>query len=271
MQNFICTTCGTQYEAVNNEPEQCMICTDERQYVLPSGQKWTTLNDMQTEKIWRNDIKQKSERIVSITTTPKFAIGQTAYYIQTKELNILWDCITYLDSPTIAKLKQRGGIDLIAISHPHYYSTMNTWARMFDAPIYLHEHDAKWIAESSDYIQTWSGDTLQLTEDVSLHCLGGHFSGGTVLHWNKENGTLFSGDIIQILPDLQWVSFMYSYPNLIPLPAKKVKQIANDVRTIPFKTMYGAFNRVITHDANDIVQRSANRYIQALNGSLFST
>jgi hypothetical protein len=32
-------------------------------------------------------------------------------------------------------------------------------------------------------------------------------------------GALFSGDIIQVVPDRRWVSFMYSYPNLIPLSA----------------------------------------------------
>lgn len=239
---------------------------------MPSGQTWTTIDDMQEAKTWHNEISQKEQNIFSITTTPKFAIGQTAYYIQTKEMNVLWDCISYLDPPTIAKLEEKGGVDAIAISHPHYYATMNTWAKVFDAPIYLHANDAKWIVETSDYVKTWTGDKLQLTEDVSLHCLGGHFSGGTVLHWHEDDESiLFSGDIIQILPDLQWVSFMYSYPNLIPLPAKKVRQIAEYVKSISFNKMYGAFNRVITRDAEKIVQRSAKRYIAALNGTLFAT
>ncbi len=36
-----------------------------------------------------------------------------------------------------------------------------------------------------------------------------------------EKGILLTGDIIQVVADERWVSFMYSYPNLIPLPARK--------------------------------------------------
>lgn len=60
---------------------------------------------------------------------------------------------------------------------------------------------------------------------VTLYRLGGHFNGGSVLHWENDvnkQGVLLTGDIIQVVADRQWVSFMYSYPNLIPLPANKV-------------------------------------------------
>jgi hypothetical protein len=33
---------------------------------------------------------------------------------------------------------------------------------------------------------------------------------------------LLIGNIIQVVVDHKWINFIYSYPNLIPLPAKKV-------------------------------------------------
>ena len=43
MTAFICTACGTQYPPSEAPPDACLICTDERQFVLASGQSWTTL------------------------------------------------------------------------------------------------------------------------------------------------------------------------------------------------------------------------------------
>jgi hypothetical protein len=45
MKHFICVTCGTQFAATAQEPENCPICLDERQYVGHGGQKWTTLDE----------------------------------------------------------------------------------------------------------------------------------------------------------------------------------------------------------------------------------
>ena len=43
-----------------------------------------------------------------------------------------------------------------------------------------------------------------------------------MLHWpagTKGKGALLTGDIIQVVQDRRYVSFMRSYPNLIPLGA----------------------------------------------------
>jgi hypothetical protein len=40
---YLCVTCGTQFSESSEPPAHCPICEDERQYVNPDGQKWTTL------------------------------------------------------------------------------------------------------------------------------------------------------------------------------------------------------------------------------------
>ncbi len=60
---------------------------------------------------------------------------------------------------------------------------------------------------------------------------------------------------------------MYSYPNLIPLPASKVRRIASAVETYTFDRLYGAWwNSVILSNAKASVRRSAERYIKAIEG-----
>jgi hypothetical protein len=90
-----------------------------------------------------------------------------------------------------------------------------------------------------------------------------------VLHWRdgaNGKGALLSGDIIQVVPDTRWVSFMYSYPNLIPLPAAEALRIAGAVEPLTFDVIHGAWwGRDVERDAKGVVRRSAQRYVDALN------
>ncbi len=122
-------TCGVQYAASVEEPVSCHICDEERQYVNPKGQSWTTLESLQTGDTYKNEIIEEENELYSITTKPGFAIGQTAYVVKTESYRLLWDCITYLDEMTITKIKELGGLDAIALSHPHYYSNASRMGR----------------------------------------------------------------------------------------------------------------------------------------------
>ena len=66
----------------------------------------------------------------------------------------------YLDRATIEIVKALGGISAIAISHPHFYTTMVEWSRAFDAPVHLHAADRQWIMRPDPAIKLWDGDTL---------------------------------------------------------------------------------------------------------------
>ncbi len=273
MFKFICTTCGVQYNKSIDPPEYCIICSEERQYINPSGQSWTTLQSMKDEN-YQNIIRFEEENLYSIVTSPKFGIGQTAYLIRNESFNVLWDCITYLDEKTVEEIMRLGGINAIALSHPHYYSSQIEWAERFDVPLYIHEDDQEWVTRKSDKIIFWSGESLELNKGVQIHRLGGHFKGGAVLEWkagNEQKGILLTGDIIQVVADPNWVSFMYSYPNLIPLPAKKVKEISLAVEKLTFDRIYNAFHGIVKQNAKLVVHKSARRYIEALDGTLFDT
>jgi hypothetical protein len=223
-------------------------------------------------KDFHNHFEQHEAQIVGIGTEPKFAIGQRALLVQTEHGNLLWDCISYLDQATIQKIQQLGGISAIAISHPHFYTTMIEWTKQFNVPLYLHEDNKPWVMRPDKRITFWSGESFQLMDDVTLIRLGGHFPGSAVCHWASGangKGILFTGDTMQVVADRRWVSFMYSYPNLIPLPASTIKHMRDTIAPYPFERLYGMnFTSIVAEDASDAVQRSANRYIKALEGVL---
>lgn len=268
MPNFICTTCGTQFQETANPPIECAICLDERQYLRPSGQQWTTLEKLRKSN--RNSLKFKEPNLIGIGIEPAFGIGQRALFVRTPAGNILWDCISLIDEAIVEAVRALGGISAIAISHPHYYSSMVEWSRALgDVPIWLHADDQQWVMRPDKSVQFWDGETHQLNADVTLIRCGGHFAGGTVLHWKHGadgRGTLLSGDIIQVVADRKHVSFMYSYPNFTPLSAAKVSHILQTVEPYNYERVYGAFwDGVIDQHGKSIVQQSAARYIKALD------
>ena len=266
MTNYMCVTCGTQFDASAEPPAHCPICEDERQYVGPGGQRWTTLEEL--ARGHDNVFRILEPGLFGIGTTPSFAIGQRALLVQGPEGNVLWDCISLLDDVTVELVRALGGVRWIAISHPHYYSSIVEWSRAFDAPVFLHTADARWVMRTDPCIESWSGETKTLWDGMTLIRAGGHFEGGTVMHWPGGaggRGALLSGDILQVAQDRRWVSFMYSYPNYIPLPATEIERIVAAVEPFEFDRIYGAWwDRNVMSDGKNAVRRSAERYKRAL-------
>jgi hypothetical protein len=258
-----------QYPPADAPPSHCTICVEERQYVPPAGQSWTTLAELAARSF--NGWRQHEPGVIGIGTQPQFAIGQRALLVLTPHGNVLWDCISMLDAATVALIKGLGGLTAIAISHPHFYTTMVEWSRAFgDVPIHLHVADREWIMRPDPAIRPWDGETLELMPGVTLVRCGGHFPGGTVLHWAEGaggNGVLCSSDIATVTMDRKFLSFMRSYPNLIPLPASQVTGIAAALAPFRFDTIYGHFfDRVIPSGGKRILQASVDRYVAWISG-----
>ena len=267
MEAFICTACGVQYPPSDKPPAQCAICEEERQYVPPTGQSWTTLTSLAARNF--NAWRQHEPGLIGIGTQPSFAIGQRALLVCTPHGNVLWDCISMLDAATVALIKGLGGLKAIGISHPHFYSTMVEWSRAFgNVPVHLHAADQQWIMRPDPAIRLWDGESLEIMPDVTMVRGGGHFPGGSMLHWAKGaggRGVLCSSDIATVTTDRKFLTFMWSYPNFIPLPATAVEGIAAALAPFRFDTIYGHyFDRVIPTGAKEVLKKSVARYVAAI-------
>ena len=260
--HFVCRTCATQFAESTEPPDRCPICEDERQYVGPDGQQWTTLEEL--ARGHQCEVRDDAGYL-GVGVEPSFAIGQRLLLAETTEGNVLWDMIPLVDDRAVEAVQARGPVRAIAISNPHYYSGMVEWSEALDGvPILLHEADREWIMRTDPAIELWSGDVHELVGGLMLLRLGGHYPGGTVLH-DRERRMLLSGDILQVIPDRRYVSFMWSYPNLIPLPGAEVLRIADALEPYPFDRILGAWwDRLVPRDGNEVVRRSAERYAAAL-------
>ena len=190
--------------------------------------------------------------------------------MRTANGNVLWDCISLLDDATKEIVKGLGGLIGVAISHPHYYSSMVEWAHAFDAPIHLHAADRQWVMRPDPAIKFWDGDTLTLGDGVTL-IRAAAISPAARCCTGRKAATAaarcFRGDIVQVIPDRKFVTFMRSYPNMIPLSAPSVERIGTLLEPYKYDVIHGAwFDRTIPRGGKDVVKRSIARYVAAVRG-----
>jgi glyoxylase-like metal-dependent hydrolase (beta-lactamase superfamily II) len=267
MTPWICAQCGAQFPQSDEPPASCPICQDERQFVGWKGERWLTRDRLIRDHrlVWRRDLD-----LLGFGLEPGFAIGQRALLIQEADGCVLWDCIPALTVDAVEHIKSLGGLKAIAVSHPHYYGAMADWSEAFGGiPIYLHQDDRRWVTRPHPAIVHWSGDTHRLSPDLLLIRTGGHFAGGTVMHWRRgaENrGALLTGDVATVAMDRQHVSFMYSYPNYTPLNARAVRAIAEAIRPLAFDRIFGAWwERNISTHGKAAFDASVRRYLAAIS------
>jgi len=260
---MLCATCGTQFPAEPQPPASCPICSDPRQYVAAGGQRWTTLEALRRGHA--NTFRQIGADYLAIETLPAFAIGQRALLVRTPHGNLLWDCVSLLDDATVTILQALGGVAAVAISHPHYYTTMVEWARAFGCKVLLHAADRAHVVRPDPSLEFWEGDAHAALPGLTLHRLGGHFAGATIAH-DAPRRALLTGDVVQVAPDRAHVSFLWSYPNMVPLPGHVVAWIGERLEALPFDTVHGAFaGRDILTGGKAAVRRSVARYLAALD------
>ncbi|KAK7961598.1 metallo-beta-lactamase family protein [Apiospora aurea] len=195
--------------------------------------------------------------------------------------NVLWDCVTLLDEWTFIQIRALGGLSAIVISHPHYYSTHLEWARAFHCPVYLAAEDREWLAQTDEEHQVFvpegteelelelkpstydeSGQPQQQLQQatpsgVKILKLGGHFPGSFVLLYRRR---LLLADTLLTTPaglgswhadavgsarhrprGMNSYAFMWSIPNMIPLPPAELVRMWDILKKHEFRSTHGAF------------------------------
>lgn len=268
MTVWICATCAVEHPDTPEPPSgTCLICADERQYIPITGQRWTTLAEL-AESGRATEIAEVEPGLHGISA-PGIGIGQRALLLQTPDGNLLWDPVGYVDEPGVERVRELGGIAYVVASHPHMYGSQVSWSHAFGGvPVLVPEADKDWLMRPDRVVRFWSG-TVALLPGVTLAQIGGHFPGSAVVHWTGAadgRGVLLAGDTVMTTPDSGWVSFMRSYPNLIPLSPGGVDKIMTNLAPYDYDRLYNNFGGVVREDAKAAVARSAARYLSWIGG-----
>jgi hypothetical protein len=263
---WICPACGANYPPTASAPQRCPLCEDERQWVPPAGQSWTTMSQLAADGC-RSVIREIEPGLTGIGSEPGVGVGQRGVLIQTPEGNLLWDPSPFIDDAAVQAVRAAGGLRAVSSSHPHMYGAAVEWSHAFDAELLLVDVDAPWLRRPDPAVRTWSG-TLEPLPGVTLVQCGGHFPGSSVAHWSAGaggGGVIITGDTIMVTPGEDRVSFVYSAPVRLPLAEPGVRAIVGALQSFPFERIYGGWwSPAIRHDGKAVLQRSAERYIELL-------
>jgi glyoxylase-like metal-dependent hydrolase (beta-lactamase superfamily II) len=264
---FICDTCGTQFAPSVKPPAACPICEDDRQYVGWEGQRWITQETLAAKHSLRIG---EDAGLLAIDMAGSFGIPQRMLLLPTAAGNLLWECVSLVTEEAVQRLRERGGVDRIVISHPHFHASMVQWSEALgNVPILIHAAGKAWVQRRSPAVEFWRDDVLSLGGGVTLVRTGGHFPGSTALHWEQGvhgGGALFVGDSPQVTTDRRGVSFMYSYPNYIPLRPAAVREMRQRLAALNYDDVYGySWGRNIIGGGRAAVDASFDRYLSILN------
>lgn len=207
----ICETCGAQYsEDISSPPGECKICLDPRQWVPPTGQKWTSIRQILGNNVKTNfEPSEFDERVIRLNNDPPVGIAQTrmwrsslsarklissiiAILLSTPEGIVIWDSSGFISPDAIEEIRKRftSGTPFlgIAISHPHFYNSSVTIFRALtdaldsklvapSARIFVHAVDREWWVRTDalglEHVDFWEGDTKQIAKGVTIVKCGG--------------------------------------------------------------------------------------------------
>jgi hypothetical protein len=262
---WVCETCGVEHAEA---PGVCAICADERQWVPANGQRWATLEEL-AQAGRRVQVAELEPDLFGITVEPKVGIGQQTHLVRTRDGNLLWDPVGYLDDEAVNRVRELGDVAAIAASHPHMFGVQVEWSKALGGvPVLVSAADVEWVQRPDPAIKPWDG-RYEVAPGLTLHRVGGHFPGSSVVHWTRGaggKGVLLASDTIQTNADRATVTFLRSYPNRIPLSASVVERITRAVTQLAFDRLYDNFGGTIDTDAAAAVSRSADRYAAWVRG-----
>ena len=272
---WICRTCANQYPPTPSPPDRCVICCDDRQYVPESGQTWTSLEELTAEGS-RTAWAEVEPGLFELTITPSLGIGHRGLLVDTPSGGVLWDPPGFLDDEAVEFVRSRGGLLGIARSHPHLCGVLAEWSARFPgpdgrgAPMWLPRRDAGWVLRPGDAVRPWE-DVVELAPGVTLVRCGGHFAGSAVLHVAaaaEGRGALLVGDTVMVLPGRRRVSFMRSYPMLLPLPERYLDRLVAALDGLAYDRLHGAWTgSCVPADARQVLADSAELYRSWLTGT----
>jgi hypothetical protein len=265
---WICPACGANHPPGESPPRVCPLCEDERQWVPPGGQRWVTMDGL-AERGYQTVIDEVEPGLLGIGVAPEIGVGQRGLLVCTPVGNLLWDPPAFIDDRAVGAVRDAGGLRAVSASHPHMYGAIVEWSHAFDAEILLPEADLAWLMRPDPAVRTWAG-SIDLWPGVTLVKCGGIFPGSAVVHWSAGaggRGALLCGDTIFVTPGQDRVSFVWSAPNRLPLAEQAVRRVADAISAYEFERIYGGWwSPAVHHDAKAILDRSARRYIELLQG-----
>ncbi|MGF1552183.1 MAG: MBL fold metallo-hydrolase [Paracoccaceae bacterium] len=241
LKHYACSNCGHwQVWFDHQDPLGCIICMDTRNALPEDG--WDFKDEAWARDTFTSHWRQLAPDLWAFSATPKFGLGANGWLMIRDDGNVLFESCPYYQPDAIEKIRELGGVRVLASSHPHGYGALWQIQREFEPILTIHKAD---IPYSKAFRVTWPADDIhEIAPGLTLHHVGGHYEGHSVLH-DTHHRRLFVGDSLKIEQDEHENSVAISchkaYHYEIPLSQGELARYVEVFRQLPFDTALTPF------------------------------
>ncbi len=194
LEHYACSHCGHwQLWFSDREPLGCPICMDTRNALPEDG--WDFKTAAFAERHFTNAWAEVAPDLWGFTASPRFGLAGTGWLMIRPEGNVAFEACPWYSDAALDRIRRLGGIAVLASSHPHGYGALWQLQREFNPVLTVHRAD---LPYTKAFRVTWPADDLhELAPGLTLHHVGGHYEGQSVLH-DVANRRLFCGDCLKV-------------------------------------------------------------------------
>ena len=242
LTHYACSNCGHwQIWFDHQDPLACPICTDTRNALPEDG--WDFRTEADAQAMFTNHWKEVEPGLWGFWADPKFGLGATGWLLQREDGNVAFEGCPYYQPDAIEKIRELGGIRVLAASHPHGYGALWQLQREFDPVLTIHKGDIPY--SKAFRVNCPADDVHEIAPGLTLRHVGGHYEGHSVLY-DEHHRALFCGDSLKIELDADGatpvaISCHKAFHYEIPLTRDELAKYVEVFSALPFKTALTPF------------------------------
>lgn len=240
LRPYACGNCGF-WQRHFAPPPDCPVCTDTRNDLPEDG--WRFLGVDEVRAMLRGRWRQVREDMVAFSTSPPLGLNGTGWLLLHPEGNTAFEAAPFYTDDMLAEIGRLGGIRFLAASHAHGYGALWQLQDAFRPEVLAIQKDD--LRMTKAFRVTWPyDDALELSPNLTLHHVGGHYEGQAVLH-DTHRRILFCGDAFKVDQDAAGESLAVSthkaFHKSIPLTPAELRRYREVIAALDFDTVCTPF------------------------------
>ncbi len=237
---YACGNCG-HWQRYFAAPPDCPVCVDTRNDLPEDG--WDFWTETQVASRLTGSWRRLDRDLVGFATAPPFGLNGTGWLLLHEAGNVAFEAAPYYTPDMLAEIRRLGGIRFLAASHVHGYGALWQLQQVFEPDALAIQREDLRLTKA--FRVTWPYDErLELPTGQTLHHVGGHYEGQSVLH-DPARQTLFCGDAFKIDQDEAGrnlaVSSHKAFHKNIPLTRGELSRYRDVIGGLAFDTVCTPF------------------------------
>ena len=258
LTHYTCTNCGF-WQYYFAAPPDCPVCCDVRNDLPENGWEFTSAAQMSERERGGEvvcDWREIDDGIWMFSNKQPLGIGSSGYLIVRETGNIAFESPGWWTRKAFEKLDELGGVKFVSASHPHGFGAIHQLGQHFPDATIAFQREAVQFTKAMT-VNLVFDDVLAIDAAATLHHVGGHYEGQTVLYYEPRK-ILFCGDALKFELDAHGATVGLSchkaFHKQIPLSKKEIENYLRVIGELDFTQACTPFEHAADTKTADAVR-----------------